>query len=247
MAEFGQTLLVVASAGVAAFVPSSPSSMANLSLLDSDTHTYLLAAWRAEQQGDYIQAARYARLVAPPEEITFRVVFDEPSEARSEQLSDILEEAIGQWSGSGVRFVETDQPNAVLQISFRERVRGRSGTVAGITRTHRSLTSEGVVTIRAEIEVSTRSPFGSALPEDAILKTLLHELGHFFGLKDSTDPLDIMGPVRLGRSNVVDLTEAQRQTVGFLSGEAWRLSTLAPTATVDPRERKPRVFTFPSL
>jgi hypothetical protein len=247
MAEFGQTLLFIASVGVSAYAPASPSSLANLSLLDESTHSYLLAAWQAEQQGDSVRAARYARLVAPPEEVPYRIVLEDGAAQTAEALQDLALEAIGQWSAAGVAFVPSDRTDVALKIVFRDRVQGRRGFVAGITRTQRVLSPEGSVTIRAEIEISTRSPSGALLPNDAILKTLLHEMGHFFGLKDCPDPSNIMGPVRLGASNVIRLDERQWQTIGFLSSEAWRLSSLAPQATVDPRDRKPRVFTFPSL
>jgi hypothetical protein len=237
------SLLVVAAASLHA---SGPASI-NLGILDSTAQESLYAAWEAEASGDLTKAARLALLVSTPEVVRVRVLHE--SVAESDSMNALVKDSLAEWEAAGVSFLLTESacPEPHLTIVFRDRVQGRRGPIAGKTTTHRSVTPDGALLIRTTIEIATRSPFGGLLDQTTIRKTLLHEVGHFMGLRDVDDPRDVMGPVALAGSNDVRLEERHLQAVLQLNVEASRLVRLSPAPIVeDPAYRRPVIFTFPS-
>lgn len=245
MARFWGILSLLA-VGAAYSHASGPASV-NLGMLDATAQESLFAAWEAEANGDGAKAARLALLVSTPQVVRVRVLHE--ARGDDDALNALVEEALAEWEAAGVSFVLTESayPEPHLTIVFQERVHGRRGPIAGKTTSRRTVTADGALSVRTTIEIATRSPFGGRLGNAAVRKTLLHEVGHFMGLRDVGDPRDVMGPVVLGGSNDVRLEERHLQAVLQLNIEASRLARLSPTpVTEDPAYRRPVVFTFPS-
>lgn len=239
-------ILSILAVSVASLRASGPAPV-SLGMLDATAQESLFAAWEAEAGGDMAKAARLALLVSTPEVVRVRVLY----EARGDEdaMNALVEDALAEWEAAGVSFVLTEsaylEPH--LTIVFRDRVQGRRGPIAGKTISQRTVTPDGALSIRTTIEIATRSPFGGQLNLKTLRKTLLHEVGHFMGLRDVDDPRDVMGPVVLAGSNDVRLEDRHLQAVLQLNVEVSRLVRLAPAPVVtDPAYRRPVIFTFPS-
>lgn len=240
-------ILSLLSIGASVAYASGPTSL-NLSMIDAETRESLLAAWEAEARGEAAKAARLALLVTTPQVVRVRVAHESYG-ADVGRLDALLADALAEWEAAGVSFVFTESayPEPQLTVVFREHVEGRRGLVAGKVLSHRTVSVDGALSIRTTIEIATRSPSGGYLREAAIRKTILHEVGHFLGLRDASDPSDVMGPVALGGSTEVRLEERHIQTVLQLNAEAARLARLSPVPVIeDPAYRRPVIFAFPS-
>lgn len=239
-------ILSILAVSAASLHASGPASV-NLGMLDATAQESLFAAWEAEASGDLAKAARLALLVSTPQVVRVRVLYETRGEDQA--INALVEDALAEWEAAGVSFVLTEfaYPEPHLTIVFRDRVQGRRGPIAGKTISQRTVTPDGALSVRTTIEVATRSPFGGRLNLKTLRKTLLHEVGHFMGLRDVTDPRDVMGPVVLAGSNEVHLEERHLQAVLQLNVEASRLARLSPTPVAeDPAYRRPVIFTFPS-
>lgn len=172
-----------------------------------DLPQHLEYAQRDLSIGQIDGALAHADLVLLREPITYSVSFDGVSDLRKPECLAAVRDAAAMWESAlyrEIRLVEVDAGSpkqASIEIMFVAEVKQDGSSVAGFVNWKRRVVAGDQTALRteikADIKMRTVQPGGEPMSLDHMRHSAAHELGHIFGLDDSAEYGDIMGPLDL--------------------------------------------------
>ena len=119
------------------------------------------------------------------------------------KAQNALEKATQEWTrvlNGDVQFEIVSGRSADIRVTYNSDVRHIGREVAGVATWSRqviNLNGNFVSRVKADIELRTIHPNGTAMSEDSMTQSSMHELGHVLGLWDSAVVGDVMGPLKM--------------------------------------------------
>jgi predicted Zn-dependent protease len=189
--------------------------------------------WAREQsdQGQYGDALAHLSLILLDKPIRYKVEFDDVDTNQLSDCQDAVKNAIGLWETafSGEVTFEEVQPDdqADVTIRFARDVKDGRHAVAGhVDWTRQVENVDGTPTGEFTADISIRTRCGrSAMTVDQMSHCVAHEFGHCFGLDDSRNSEDLMGPLNMDKpllsfsANELDFLRDLREQALQLRGE----------------------------
>jgi predicted Zn-dependent protease len=133
--------------------------------------------------------------------------------------SELMKEAFSKWSTATnnkltFKYVQNKQDAQIVVVFVKDASKSsKIENAAGVTY-HESI---GDKMVSAKIEIADNAPNGAAFRKDALLRIMIHEIGHSIGIfTHSTDTMSIMYPIKASRNQAI--TQADIKAVNKLYG-----------------------------